>query len=115
MIEEFINARGSMDPGRPVPSLPFVDGIPADESLLVRLTAAGAWYGVDDDDHVMFSAGGQEWTFSAPVLAVIKPLVEGSTATLGELSVSSGLPVSHVAALASELVAADVASVSRRR
>ncbi|MCF3146122.1 cupin domain-containing protein [Streptomyces platensis] len=47
VIEEFINARGSTDPGRPMPSLPFVDGIPADGSLCVRLTAAGAWYGVD--------------------------------------------------------------------
>ncbi|MDT0458740.1 cupin domain-containing protein [Streptomyces sp. DSM 41527] len=115
VIEEFINARGSADPGRPMPSLPFVDGIPADGSLCVRLTAAGAWYGVDEDGHVVFSAGGQEWTFSSPVLAVIKLLLAGSTATLGELSVSSGLPVGHVAALISELVEAGVAAVSRRR
>ncbi|MER0481040.1 hypothetical protein ABR737_22355 [Streptomyces sp. Edi2] len=72
VIEEFINARGSTDPGRPMPSLPFVDGIPADGSLSVRLTAAGAWYGVGEDGHVVFSAGGQEWTFSRPVLAVIQ-------------------------------------------
>ncbi|MFD5736019.1 cupin domain-containing protein [Streptomyces sioyaensis] len=115
VIEEFINARGSADPGRPIPSLPFVDGIPADGSLCVRLTAAGAWYGVDEDGHVVFSAGGQEWTFSSPVLAVIKLLLAGSTATLGELSVSSGLPVGHVAALISELVEAGAAAVSRRR
>ncbi|MGW8972747.1 cupin domain-containing protein [Streptomyces platensis] len=115
VIEEFINARGSADPGRPIPSLPFVDGIPADGSLCVRLTAAGAWYGVDEDGHVVFSAGGQEWTFSSPVLAVIKLLLAGSTATLGELSVSSGLPVGHVAALISELVEAGAAAVSWRR
>ncbi|WP_432000689.1 cupin domain-containing protein [Streptomyces sioyaensis] len=114
-IEEFINARGSTDPGRPMPSLPFVDGIPAEGSLCVRLTAAGAWYGVDVDGHVVFSAGGQEWTFSSPVLAVIKLLLHGSTATLGELSVTSRLPVGHVAALVSELVEAGVAAVSRRR
>ncbi|SEC05988.1 hypothetical protein SAMN05428945_1913 [Streptomyces sp. 2224.1] len=115
MIEEFINARGSTDPGRPVPSLPFVDGIPADGCLCVRLTVAGAWYGVDENGHVLFSAGGQEWTFSSPVLAVIKLLLQGRTATLGGLSVSSGLPVGHVAALVSELVEAGVAAVSRRR
>lgn len=115
VIAEFINARGSMDAGRPMPSLPFVDGIPADGGLCVRLTAAGAWYGVDEEGHVVFSAGGQEWTFSSPVLAVIKLLLDGTTATLGELSVSSGLPVGHVAALVSELVEAGVAAVSRRR
>ncbi|MEU9485398.1 cupin domain-containing protein [Streptomyces decoyicus] len=115
VIEEFINARGSTDPGRPMPSLPFVDGIPADGSLCVRLTAAGAWYGVDEDGHVVFNAGGQEWTFSRPVLAVIKSLLEGNTTTLGDLSVGSGLPVGHVAALVSELVEAGVAAVSRRR
>jgi len=115
VIEEFINARGSTDLGRPMPSLPFVDGIPADESLSVRLTPAGAWYGVDEIGHVVFSAGGQEWTFSSPVPAVIKLLLNGTTATLGELSVSSGLPVGHVAALVSELVEAGVAAVSRRR
>ncbi|WEB41709.1 cupin domain-containing protein [Streptomyces yunnanensis] len=114
VIEEFVNARGSMDPGRPMPSLPFVDGIPADESLFVRLTAAGAWYEVDGDGHVVLSAGGQEWTFAAPVLDVIKLLTEGSTWTLGRLAVSSGLPADQVAALVSELVAADVATVSRR-
>ncbi|MGW2628588.1 cupin domain-containing protein [Streptomyces chattanoogensis] len=115
VIEEFVNARGSMDPGRPMPSLPFVDGIPADESLFVRLTAAGAWYEVDGDGHVVLSAGGQEWTFAAPALDVIKLLTEGSASTLGRLAVSSGLPADQVAALVSELVAADVAAVSRRR
>ncbi|MFG2141918.1 hypothetical protein [Streptomyces sp. NPDC048650] len=115
VIEEFINARGSMDPGRPMPSLPFVDGIPADESLFVHLTAAGAWFKVDTGGHIVFSAGGQEWMFAASALGVIKPLAEGSTPALGELAVSSGIPVGHVAALVSELVAADVAAVSRRR
>ncbi|MFB6539319.1 cupin domain-containing protein [Streptomyces noursei] len=41
VIEEFLAARGTMDPGRPMPSLPFVDGIPAEADLLVRLTASG--------------------------------------------------------------------------
>ncbi|MGW1196292.1 cupin domain-containing protein [Streptomyces sp. NPDC002536] len=115
VIEEFVTARGSMDPGRPMPSLPFVDGIPADEGLRVRITAAGAWYTVDEDGHVVLSAGGQEWTFASPALEVIKPLAEGGAPTLGKLAVGSGLPVGHVAALISELVAAGVAAVSRRR
>ncbi|MFJ9416668.1 cupin domain-containing protein [Streptomyces sp. NPDC101227] len=115
VIEEFVKSRGTMDPGRPMPSLPFVDGIPADESLRVRLTATGAWYTVDGQGRVVFSAGGQEWTFAAPVLDVIKPLIQGSTSTLGDLAVSSSLPVGQVAALVTELVVADIAAVSWRK
>lgn len=43
VIEELLFARGTMDPGRPMPSLPFVGGLPADESLHVRLTASSTW------------------------------------------------------------------------
>ncbi|MFF2812472.1 cupin domain-containing protein [Streptomyces sp. NPDC058000] len=114
-IEEFLCARGTMDPGRPTPSLPFVDGIPADENLHVRLTASGAWYEVDDEGHVVMSAGGRQWTFAAPALAVVQHLTEGSTASLGELAVASALPVGQIAALVTELVAADIAAVRRRR
>lgn len=115
VIEEFLSARGTMDPGRPMPSLPFIGGIPADENLYVRLTASGAWYEVDGEGRVVMSAGGQQWTFAAPALNVVKHLAEGRAASLGELAVASSLPVDQVAALVTELVAADVAAVSRRR
>ncbi|PJN37325.1 cupin [Streptomyces sp. CB02959] len=115
VIEEFLLAQGTMDPGRPMPSLPFVGSIPADESLYVRLTVSGAWYEVDGEGRVVMSAGGQQWTFVAPALVLVKRLAEGRTASLGELAVSSSLPVGQVAALVTELVAADVAAVSRRR
>jgi hypothetical protein len=113
LIEEFLFARGTTDPGRPMPSLPFVGGIPADESLHVRLTASGAWYDADSEGRVVMSAGGQEWTFAAP--ALVQYLTEGRAASLGELAVRSSLPVGQVAAVVTDLVAADVAAVSRRR
>lgn len=115
VIEEFLCARGAMDPGRPMPSLPFVGGIPVDESLYVRLTASGAWYEVDGEGRPVLNAGGQQWTFAAPALAVVKHLAEGRSASMGELAVASSLPVGQVAALVTELVVADVAAVSRRR
>ncbi|MFJ5675527.1 hypothetical protein [Streptomyces sp. NPDC093097] len=114
VIEEFLCARGATAPGRPMPSLPFVDGIPADECLHVRLTPSGAWYEVDGEGPVL-NAGGQQWTFAAPTLAVVKHLAKGQTASMAELAVASSLPVGQVAALLTELVAADVAAVSRRR
>ncbi|GHI10212.1 cupin [Streptomyces cellostaticus] len=115
VIEEFLCARGTMDPGRPMPSLPFVGGIPADDNLHVRLTASGAWYEVDGEGRVVMNAGGQQWTFAAPALTVVKHLAEGRTTSIGKLAVASSLPVDQVATLITELVAADVAAVSRRR
>lgn len=98
-----------------MPSLPFVGGIPADDSLHIRLTASGAWYEVDGKGRPVLNAGGQQWTFAAPALAVVKHLAEGRTASMAELAVASSLPVGQAAALVMELVAADVAAVSRRR
>ncbi|KUL38573.1 cupin [Streptomyces sp. NRRL F-4489] len=115
VIEEFLRARGTMDPGRPAPSLPFVSGVPADEHLHVRLTASGAWYDVDSDGRVILNAGGQQWTFAAPARPVAKRLTEGRTSTLGELAIASSLPVGQVATLVTELVTAGIAAVSRRR
>ncbi|SHL21043.1 cupin domain-containing protein [Streptomyces yunnanensis] len=115
VIEEFLCARGAMDPGRPMPSLPFIGAIPADERLHVRLTTSGAWYEVDGEGRPVMNAGGRQWTFAAPALAVVKHLAEGRTASIGELAVASSLSVGQVAALITELVAADVAAVSRRR
>ncbi|AIA06472.1 cupin domain-containing protein [Streptomyces noursei] len=115
LIEEFVRARGTMDLGRPVPSLPFVNGIPADENLHVRLTASGAWHEVDSEGRVVMSAGGQQWTFAAPALAVVEHLISGKTASIGVLAVASSLSVGQVAALVSELVTADIAAISRRR
>ncbi|WP_411129073.1 hypothetical protein [Streptomyces sp. x-19] len=104
-----------MDPGRPIPSLPFVSGIPADEYLHVRLTASGAWHEVDSEGRVVMSTGGQQWTFAAPALAIVEHLTGGKTASIGKLAVVSSLAVGQVATLVSELVTADVAAVSRRR
>ncbi|MFJ5679071.1 JmjC domain-containing protein [Streptomyces sp. NPDC093097] len=115
VIEEFLAARGTMDPGRPTPSLPYVDGIPAETDLLVRLTASGAWYEVDDEGRLVMGAGGQHWTLAATALTVIKSLTEGRSLSLGELAVASQLSVGQIASLATELVTADVAAVSHRR
>ncbi|MFB6539318.1 hypothetical protein ACFCY8_33580 [Streptomyces noursei] len=70
---------------------------------------------MDSEGRVVMGAGGQQWTFAAPALTVVKQLVEGRTVSLGEMAVASQLPVGQIAALATQLVAADAAAVSRRR
>ncbi|MFI2431510.1 cupin domain-containing protein [Streptomyces sp. NPDC018693] len=114
VIREFLDVRDATDPGRLMPSLPFLDGIPAEDDLMVRFTTARAWTTVNDDGQVILRAGGEEWTFAAPVAAVLEPLAAGDSASLGELAQSAGLTTAQVASVVTELVSANMAAVSRR-
>jgi len=112
VIREYVAARDAVEPGRPTPSLPFPDGVPADPDLRVRLVTARARMSPDGEGRVLLIAGGEEWTFAAPAADILSPLVAGATETLGELARRAGLSVGQVAAVVAELVNADVAAVS---
>ncbi|MBT2418593.1 cupin-like domain-containing protein [Streptomyces sp. ISL-22] len=111
-IADFLSARDGIESGRPMPSLPFLDAVPAREDLHVRLTTARAQLTDNDQGQVMLVAGGEEWTFAPSVRAVLSPLLDGSSALLGHLADASGLTVGQVAGLITELVNANVAAVS---
>jgi hypothetical protein len=111
-IPDFLTARDGVEPGRPMPSLPFLDAVPARNDLQVRLTTARAQLTDNDQDQVVLVAGGEEWTFAPPVRAVLSPLLDGSLAPLGHLAATSGLTVQQIAGLITELVKANVAAVS---
>ncbi|MFF3326508.1 cupin domain-containing protein [Streptomyces sp. NPDC002889] len=114
VINEFIEARDGTEPGRLVPSLPFLDGIPAEPGLGVRLLTARARITRDGEGQVVLTAGGEKWTFAAAVAPVLAPLVAGGTATLGDLAQCAELTIGQVASVVTELVSADVAAVSSR-
>ncbi|MFJ6926463.1 hypothetical protein ACIQUP_04060 [Streptomyces nigra] len=105
MRPSVLTARDGVEPGRPMPSLPFLDAVPAREDLQVRLTA-------NHQGQVVLLAGGEEWTFAPPVRAVLSPLLDGSSVPLGVLAETSGLAVGQVAGLITELVNANVAAVN---
>ncbi|WP_244187729.1 cupin domain-containing protein [Streptomyces regalis] len=107
-IADFLIARDGNEPGRPMPSLPFLDAVPAREDLHVRLTTARAQLTDNDQGQVVLV----EWTFAPPVHAVLSPLLDGSSVPLGHLAETSGLTVGQVAGLITELVNANIAAVS---
>ncbi|MER7403878.1 cupin domain-containing protein [Streptomyces sp. NPDC000070] len=111
-IGEFLTARDGIEPGRPMPSLPYLGAVRARDDLNVRLTTARAQLTDNDQDQVVLLAGGEEWTFAPPVRAVLSPLLDGASLSLGYLAETSGLTVGQVAGLVTELVNADVAAVN---
>ncbi len=111
-IQDFLTARDGIEPGRPMPSLPFLNAVPARDDLHARLTTARAQLIENDHGQVVLLAGGEEWTFAPPVRAVLSPLLDGSSLPLRHLAETSGLTVGQVALLVTELVNADVAAVN---
>ncbi|MEU8986988.1 winged helix domain-containing protein [Streptomyces sp. NPDC048558] len=96
--------------GRMVPSLPHIDGVPADGGLRVRLPPARAVLAVGEDA-VTLSAAGSTFEFAPAAEAVLHPLVDGRTVDLATLAEAAGLNVEDVAGLVQELVAGQAATV----
>ncbi|WP_234329356.1 MULTISPECIES: cupin domain-containing protein [unclassified Streptomyces] len=91
--------------GRMVPSLPYIDTVPVDGALRVRLTTARAVLDVGEDT-VTLSAAGTVYEFAPEVEAVLRPLTDGRTVDLATLADAAGLALEDVAALVRELVEA---------
>ncbi|MFE5214047.1 MULTISPECIES: cupin domain-containing protein [unclassified Streptomyces] len=96
--------------GRMVPSLRYVDGVPADPRLRVRLTTARAVLETGED-MVTLSAAGSVFEFAPEAEAVLRPLIDGRTEDLGALAETAGLRLQDVAGLVQELVAGQAAVV----
>ncbi|MFE4758265.1 winged helix domain-containing protein [Streptomyces mirabilis] len=96
--------------GRMVPSLPYIDAVPVDGGLRVRLTTARAVLDVGDDT-VTLSAAGSTFEFAPAAEAVLRPLVDGRTVDLAALADAAGLVLEDVAGLVQELVAGQAATV----
>ncbi|MEV8129034.1 winged helix domain-containing protein [Streptomyces sp. NPDC085944] len=62
--------------GRMVPSLPYIDTVPVDSALRVRLTTARAV--LDVGDTVTLSAAGIVYEFAPEAEAVLSPLADGA-------------------------------------
>ncbi|WP_327065974.1 cupin domain-containing protein [Kitasatospora sp. NBC_01302] len=113
VIPEYMAAGDAIDVGRPAPSLPNVETIPADPALKVHFTTARARVHTDEDGLTVLTAGGEEWRLASRAIGMITPLVEGESLTIGELSDRSGLPVDQVAELLTALVAENFAAVGQ--
>ncbi|MFJ3310301.1 winged helix domain-containing protein [Streptomyces sp. NPDC086549] len=110
LIARYRAAMDGQAVGRMVPSLPYIDGIPADLHLRVRLTTVRAVMGVGEDA-VTLSAAGAVYEFAPEAEAVLRPLVDGRTEDLAALADAAGLSLENVAGLVRELVAGQAAVV----
>ena len=112
LLLRFCALTDSTEPARIGPSLPFIDGVPADATLTLRLlTPRALLHESDQAGHVVFDAGGQCWTFAEAAWGVLEALSDGTAWAIGDLAHLSGLQVKDVAGLATELVAHGVVQV----
>jgi ribosomal protein L16 Arg81 hydroxylase len=111
LLLRFITYADGTEPARTGPSLPFVDDVPAEDTLSLRLLTPRALLHESEQEHVLFEAGGQRWTFAAAAWPALEALSDGEPWSLRELAHLSGLTVEDIAGLARELVGHGVAQV----
>ncbi|WP_412180990.1 JmjC domain-containing protein [Streptomyces goshikiensis] len=90
VVSEFTASMNARDPGRPAPSLPHIDDVPADPGLVLALTTARA--GLEGaDEAVVLRAAEHEWELHPSVRPALEALVSGARLTFGNLAERSGL------------------------
>lgn len=113
-IRWYAETRDAEDIGRLRPSLPYVDGVPEEPGLRVRLTTARARLrDVSDggENLVRLTVAGSEVDFAPAARGLLERLVTGTWWSLGGLAADTGVPLGDVAAVAGELLAAKAATV----
>ncbi|MER7668156.1 cupin domain-containing protein [Kitasatospora sp. NPDC096128] len=91
--------------GRPAPSLPYVDALPADKDIAVRLTAPRAELTSNPGaGTVTLSAAGTAWDFAERAAPALRILMTGDIASIGELADAAGLEVKDAAGVLTALV-----------
>lgn len=98
--------------GRAVPSLPYVDGIPARGEVAVRLTAPRARLTENaTEGTVTLAAAGTAWDFARQATPVLRTLLGGAPWTLAELAALAGLEIKDVTEVVNALIEGQAAAV----
>ncbi|MCX5611177.1 cupin domain-containing protein [Streptomyces sp. NBC_00047] len=112
LVERWAKSVDTTDLGHAIPSLPYVDGLPARREVTVKLTAPrGRLTANPAHGTVTFSAAGTAWDFAESAAPVLGTLLIGQPATLGTLAGSAGLEVKDVAELVSALIEGQAVAV----
>ncbi|WP_328764274.1 JmjC domain-containing protein [Streptomyces sp. NBC_00272] len=105
LVERWAESIDTTDLGHAIPSLPYVDGLPARPEITVKLTAPrGRLTANRAHSTVTFSAAGTAWDFAESAAPVLRTLLTGQPTTLGEMAHSAGLEIKDVADLVSALI-----------
>ncbi|MEU3599607.1 cupin domain-containing protein [Streptomyces sp. NPDC006798] len=116
LLHRFAEERDSTSLNRLRTSLPYVSDIPSDPELRVRLLTATPLLDTSrPDDVIVFRACGKEWEMSIEARPLLQALIDTGphSVSLGELADSSGLGLSDVAMVVSDLVRGQAASAGR--
>ncbi|MFI1799010.1 cupin domain-containing protein [Streptomyces sp. NPDC020379] len=97
--------------GRMAPSLPYLDSVPADHRLRVRMTTARAVLTLDEDA-AHLAAAGSVYEFAPAAGPALQALAGGGEHTLGELADAAGVGVDDIAALVRELVEGQAVAIT---
>ncbi|MFC9228299.1 cupin domain-containing protein [Streptomyces decoyicus] len=105
LVQRWAESTDTTDLGHAIPSLPYVDGLPARPEVTVKLTAPrGRVTANRKHGTVTFSAAGTAWDFAESAAPALGALLTNRPTTLGELAASAGLEVKDVAELVSALI-----------
>ncbi|MEV6946773.1 cupin domain-containing protein [Streptomyces sp. NPDC051172] len=118
LLDRYAAAQDAADIGRLRPSLPHLATVPADAGLRVRLTtgrARATAVTVDGEDLVRIQGAGQEVDAAAAAAPLFHRLLQAGWHQLGDLAEVAGVSVPDAAALVTELVAAQMATVHTGR
>ncbi|WP_414167567.1 cupin domain-containing protein [Streptoverticillium reticulum] len=114
LIVRWAESIDTTDPGHAIPSLPYVDGLPARPEITVKLTTPrGRVTANRAKGTVTFSAAGTAWDFAESAAPVLNALLNNQPTTLGELADSAGLKVKEVADLVALLIDGHAVAVVR--
>ncbi|MFD9601706.1 cupin domain-containing protein [Streptomyces sp. NBC_01224] len=112
LVQRWAESIDTTDQGHAIPSLPYVDGLPARPEIMVKLTAPrGRLTANRADGTVTFSAAGTAWDFAESAAPALVTLLTGQPNTLGDLADSAGLEVKDVAELVSALIEGQAVAV----
>lgn len=112
LVERWAESIDTTDLGHAIPSLPYVDGVPARPEVTVKLTAPRARLTANPaHSTVTFSAAGTAWDFAESAAPVLGTLLIGQPVTLSTLADSAGLDVKDVAELVWVLIEGQAAAV----
>ncbi len=113
LLDRYLAARDATERDRLAPSLPYVEGVPADPGLAVRLVAARARLSRDVEGNAVLAAGGEEWTFASQAAPLLALLVDGGLHRLDVLARAAGIRIGQAALLVSQLVDGELAAVKK--
>ncbi|MCX4540380.1 cupin domain-containing protein [Streptomyces sp. NBC_01565] len=112
LVERWAESIDTTDLGHAIPSLPYVDGLPARPEITVKLTAPrGRLTANPAHSTVTFSAAGTAWDFAESAAPALGTLLIGQPVTLSTLADSAGLDVKDVAELVWVLIEGQAAAV----